>query len=158
MKGASAMRRLCFLGVVLGSTLLPAPSWAHHGTGVSYDASNPVTLKATVTEFRYANPHPQLYFDVADEKGNVVHWSGEFYPNPAQLIQGGWGRKRSTDALTFGTKITITVAPSRAGTPVGAILRLVNEKDEVIMGVAGGGPGEAPRGGAPAPKGTGGPQ
>ena len=101
-----------------------------------------------MTEFRYANPHPQLYFDVTDEKGNVVHWSGEFYPNPAQLIQGGWGRKRSEAALSFGTKVTITLAPSRAGTPVGAILKLLNEKGEVLMGVAGGGPGEAPRGGA----------
>ena len=130
---------------------------AHHGTGVSYDASNPVTLNGTVTEFRYANPHPQLFFDVT-EKGQVVHWSGEFYPNPAQLIQGGWGRKRSTDALPYGAKITVTVAPSRAGTPVGAILRLVNDKGEVIMGVAGGGAGEAPRGGGPGPAGAGGPQ
>jgi hypothetical protein len=129
--------------------LIAALAWAHHGTGISYDASKPVTLKGTVTEFRYANPHPQLYFDVMDEKGNVVHWSGEFYPNPAQLIQGGWGRKRSEAALAYGTKITITLAPSRAGTKVGAILRLLNEKGEVIMGVAGGGPGEAPRGGGP---------
>jgi hypothetical protein len=152
------MTKLWFQALAIGGTLLTMPILAHHGTGVSYDASNPVTLKGTVTEFRYANPHPQLYFDVTDEKGEVVHWSGEFYPNPAQLIQGGWGRKRSTDALTFGTKITITVAPSRAGTPVGAILRLVNEQGEVIMGVAGGGAGEAPRGGAPTPNGAGGPQ
>ena len=149
------MKRLCLLASAIVGALLPALVLAHHGTGVSYDASNPVTMTATVTEFRYANPHPQLFFDVTDEKGAIVHWSGEFYPNPAQLIQGGWGKKRSTDALTFGTKITITVAPSRAGTPVGAILRLVNEKGEVIMGVAGGGPGEAPRGGAPT---AGGPQ
>lgn len=142
------MRMSCFLVVAAGLILLGTPGFAHHGTGVSYDASKPVTLKATVTEFRYANPHPQLYFDVTDDKGSVVHWSGEFYPNPAQLIQGGWGRKRSEAALPFGTKVTITLAPSRAGTPVGAILKLLNEKGEVLMGVAGGGPGEAPRGGA----------
>src|SRR3989442_2285668 len=141
------MRISCFLVLTAGLILLGTPVVAHHGTGVSYDASKPVTLKATVVEFRYANPHPQLYFDVNDEKGNVVHWSGEFYPNPAQLIQGGWGRKRSEAALAFGTKITITLAPSRAGTPVGAILTLLNEKGKAIMGVAGGGPAEAPRGG-----------
>jgi len=148
------MKMLSFLGVIAALILLGMPAFAHHGTGVSYDASNPVTLKGTVTEFRYANPHPQLYFDVTDSKGTVVHWSGEFYPNPAQLIQGGWGRKRSEVALAYGTKVTITLAPSRAGTPVGAILRLLNEKGEVIMGVAGGGPGEAPRGGAPTPDGA----
>jgi len=141
--------RLTFVSVAVMAIAIAAA--AHHGTGVSYDASKPVTLEAMVTEFHYANPHPQLFFDVTDVKGIVVHWSGEFYPNPAQLIQGGWGRKRSEAALQFGTKITITLAPSRAGTPVGAILTLLNDKGEVIMGVAGGGPGEAPRGGAPAP-------
>jgi len=144
------MKVACFLVLAVALTLIGMPAFAHHGTGVSYDASKPVTFKGTVTEFRYANPHPQLYFDVTDEKGNVTHWSGEFYPNPAQLIQGGWGRKRSEAALQFGTKVNITLAPSRAGTPVGAILSLQNEKGETIMGVAGGGPGEAPRGGAPA--------
>jgi hypothetical protein len=103
-----------------------------------------VTMKGVVTEFHYANPHPQLYFDVTDDKGNVVHWGGEFYPNPAQLIQEGWGKKRSEAALPAGMHITITVAPSRAGTPVGAILKLLNDQGEVVMGVAGGGPGQAP--------------
>ena len=125
--------------VVLAIAALPVA--AHHGTAVSYDASHPITMKAVVTEFHYANPHPQLYFDVTDEKGNVVHWGGEFYPNPSQLIQQGWGKKRSEAALPVGGHITITVAPSRAGTPVGAILKLLNEQGEVVMGVNGAGPG-----------------
>ena len=122
------------------------PAAAHHGTGASYDLSKPLTMQGTVTEFHYANPHPQLFFDVTSN-GEVTHWSGEFYPNPAQLIQGGWGRKRSEAALAPGTKITVTVAPARAGTKVGAILKLVNEKGEVLLGVGGGGPGEVPQGG-----------
>src|SRR5436190_2829305 len=154
IKEHEQMRISSFLILAVGLIFLATPGLAHHGTGVSYDASKPVTFKGTVTEFRYANPHPQLYFDVTDNAGKVVHWSGEFYPNPAQLIQGGWGKKRSETALAYGSKVTITVAPSRAGTPVGAILTLLNEKGEVIMGVAGGGPGEAPRGAAPAPAGA----
>jgi hypothetical protein len=114
--------------------LVSVPVSAHHGTGVSYDATKPVVLKGTVTEFRYANPHPQLFFDVKDDKGNIAHWSGEFYPNPAQLVQSGWGRKRSEAALAPGTEVTVTVAPARAGGPVGAILKLVNDKGEPIMG------------------------
>ena len=131
---------------------MAAPLVAHHGTGASYDLSKPITLKGTVTEFRYANPHPQLYFEVTDDKGVVTSWSGEFYPNPAQLIQGGWGKKRSEAALAPGTKITVTLAPARAGTSVGAILKLLNASGDVLLGVAGGGPGEVPQGGAsPAP-------
>jgi len=133
---------LVLLSVGIIASVVPA--FAHHGTGVSYDASHPITMKGVVTEFHYANPHPQLFFDVTDDKGNVVHWGGEFYPNPSQLIQGGWGKKRSEAALPVGMHITITVAPSRAGTPVGAILKLLDDKGEVVMGVAGGLPGQAP--------------
>ena len=141
--------RLHHVGVALFAIAIPA--MAHHGTGASYDLSKPITLQGTVTEFHYANPHPQLFFDVMDDKGNVVHWSGEFYPNPSQLQQGGWGKRRSEAALAAGTKITVTLAPSRAGTQVGAILKLLNDKGEVLLGVAGGGPGEVPQGGQPAP-------
>jgi len=144
--------RFSFVCIALLAAAIPAA--AHHGTGASYDLSNPVTLQGSVTEFHYANPHPQLFFDVTSN-GEVTHWSGEFYPNPAQLIQGGWGRKRSEAALAPGTKITVTLAPARAGTKVGAILKLLNEKGEVLLGVGGGGPGEVPQGGpapaAPAP-------
>jgi hypothetical protein len=129
--------------------MLCALVFAHHGTGVSYDASTPVTMIAVVTEFRYANPHPQLYFDVKNEKGEVVHWSGEFYPNTAQLQQIGWGKRRSESVLPVGTEIKITVAPSRAGTLVGAIMKLTNAKGEVLMGVDGSGPGGPPA--VPAP-------
>jgi len=133
-----------FAVLAVGAMAAMLPVYGHHGTGVSYDASHPITMKGVVTEFHYANPHPQLYFDVTDDKGNVVHWGGEFYPNPAQLIQGGWGKRRSEAALPVGMHITITVSPSRAGTPVGAILKLLNDQGEVVMGVAGGVPGQPP--------------
>jgi Family of unknown function (DUF6152) len=139
------MSKLWLMSAVMICLVLPAA--AHHGTGTSYDLSHPITLQGSVTEFHYANPHPQLFFDVTDDKGNVAHWSAEFYPNPAQLVQGGWGKRRSEAALAPGAKITITLAPSRAGTKVGAILKLLNDKDEVLLGVAGGGPGEVPQGG-----------
>src|SRR5215813_9810572 len=120
------MKTFSFPVLAAGLIFLVLPAFAHHGTGVSYDASKPTTLKGTVTEFRYANPHPQLFFDVKDDKGEVVHWSGEFYPNPAQLVQAGWGKKRSEAALAPGTPVTVVVAPARAGGPVGAILKLMN--------------------------------
>ena len=116
-------------GLLLLCTLL----FAHHGTGVSYDNAKAFVAKATVTEFRYANPHPQLYFDVQDDKGNVEHWSGELAPNPAQLIQAGWRKKRSEAALTPGTEIMVTIVVMQFGSrararflrrssPVGLIL------------------------------------
>ena len=117
------------------AVVLGIPVAAHHGTAVSYDQSKSFSIKATVTDFKYANPHPSIYFDVKDEKGNVVHWSGEIAPNAAQLQQEGWGKKRSEAALAPGTEITITIAPSRAGTPVGLINKIVGPTGESILGL-----------------------
>ena len=131
--------------LALGAALLMISTalLAHHGTGVSYDQTKAFTVKATVTEFKYANPHPQLFFDVKDDKGEVVHWSGEIAPNPAQLVQDGWGRKRSEAALAAGTEVTVTLAPSRLGTPVGLINKVVNAQGESVLGLSalGGGAG-----------------
>jgi hypothetical protein len=118
--------------------LLPGPAdhgvaLAHHGTNISYDRSKAWTAKAVVTEFKYVNPHAQLYFDVTDDKGAVVHWSAELLPNPAQLIRNGWTRKRSVEALAPGTRIVVTVAPSRAGGTTGLLLKVTNDKGEELL-------------------------
>lgn len=130
--------------------LLPGPAhhglaFAHHGTNISYDRSKAWTANAVVTEFKYVNPHAQLYFDVTDDKGTVVHWSGELLPNPAQLIRNGWTRKRSVEALMPGTRVVVTVAPSRAGGTAGLVLKIVNDKGVELLngGPDAGGP-EAP--------------
>ena len=117
---------------------------AHHGTLVSYDRDKAWTAKAVVTDFRYVNPHAQIYFEVKDDKDRAGQWSGELLPNPAQLIASGWTRKRSTEMLKAGTPITITVAPSRAGGMVVLVLRILNEKGEELLGAAPP-PGAAPR-------------
>src|SRR6267378_1453584 len=80
--------------------------FAHHGTNISYDHSRTLVLKGTVTEFRYANPHCQLYFDVKDEKGEIQHWAGE---------------------------LTIAVWPAKAGTPAGVVTKITNSKGEQIL-------------------------
>src|SRR5207247_7354532 len=98
--------------IIAALLLITGAVFTHHGTFVSYDSDHPVTMKAVVTEFRYTNPHIQLYFDVKDEKGEVTHWSAEG-PDPAVLVQAGWGRKQTLSALAPGTEITITVAPAR---------------------------------------------
>ena len=136
---------LCCIVMVLGWLTASRSLTAHHGTLVSYDRDKAWTAKAVVTEFRYVNPHAQLYFEVKD-KDHAGHWSGELLPNPAQLIASGWTRKLSNEMLKAGTPITVTVAPSRAGGMVVLMLRIVNEKGEELLGTA------PPPGAAPAPK------
>ena len=133
-------RTLAVIVATVGIFALVVPLFAHHGTNISYDRSKAWTSKAVVTEFRYVNPRPQLFFDVTDEKGTVTNWGAELLPNPAQLIKNGWSKKRSMEALMPGTVITVSIAPSKAGGVVGLLLKAVNDKGEELVPGGGGGP------------------
>ena len=120
------------LSLPVAFLLVSFPAVAHHGTNISYDHAHPLTVKATVTEFVFKNPHAQIYFDVKDEKGNIEHWNGEL-TNPSNLMHAGWTKRRSEQELPPGTPLTITLAPSKAGTRVGVVLKIINEKGEQVL-------------------------
>jgi hypothetical protein len=109
------------------------PMFAHHGTNISYDRTKATTVKGVVTEFRFANPHPQLYVDVKDESGKVTNWGCEIAANPYQLSLSGWSKQRSVNELKPGTAVTITIAPSRAGTPAALLIKVVNDKGQELL-------------------------
>lgn len=133
------------INVLLSLAGVAALAWGHHGSAVSYDLAQRITMKGTITDFKYINPHPALFWDVKDDNGKVTHWSGEIAPNTAQLQQDGWGRRRSVAALASGTAVTITLSPSRAGQPVGLIQKIENAAGEAVLGQIGlGAPPAAP--------------
>ena len=82
----------------------------------NHDSANTTKeLTGTVTEFVWANPHTRVFVDVAGPGNAVVNWGIELRPTPAGLSRMGWTRH------TFqpGDKITVTISPSRFGTPTG---------------------------------------
>ena len=87
---------------------------AHHGSSISYQLDKMITVKGTVTEWQYAYPHPQIYFDVKDDAGNVQHWGSEILPTPIQMsnFHAGWSR----NSLKPGDQIVLECNPSKAGT------------------------------------------
>jgi hypothetical protein len=99
--------------VLMGSLSL----FAHHGTGISYDQDKHITVKGTVTEFAWKNPHSQLYLDYKDEKGEVVHFAVELN-SPGVMTRQGWNRH----IFKAGDEVVIDVHPSRVGAPVGECL------------------------------------
>src|ERR1700674_5777437 len=80
---------LLILGVV-AILAVSGPTFAHHGTA-SYDTKNIVTVKGTMTDFRFINPHVQLYFDVKSEKGGLEKWQGELTARTT-LSRAGWDK------------------------------------------------------------------
>jgi uncharacterized protein DUF6152 len=108
-----------------GSTAI----FAHHGNA-AYDETKEVTLKGTVTEFDWANPHAQIYFDVKDAKGGVVHWGCETL-SPGKLARAGWDK----DAVKPGDSITITLIAAKNGAPVGFLHKLTIDNTGKQLGI-----------------------
>jgi Family of unknown function (DUF6152) len=111
-----------------GLLLFSVSVFAHHG-GSEYDTKDLMTLKGTVTEYRWANPHCQVFLDVKDSTGKVVNWAIETLA-PAVLKRAGWSR----ETLHAGDQITITFAPSVRGTPVGMIRKVVLPDGKELTG------------------------
>ena len=124
---------LALVSLAVCLVLLPVPLLAHHGTNFSYDRSAPVTVKGVVTDLSYRNPHPALFIDVMDEEGNATHWTIEIAPTPYTLAMRGWSKRRSFEALAPGTVVTVTMSPSKAGTPVGLLVSVVNEEGVAVF-------------------------
>lgn len=99
---------------------------AHHGNAPYSDDT--VTVEATVTEFRFVNPHVQLYFDFSNEAGEVEHWQGEMTA-PNRLARAGWTK------TTFvpGDRIQITGRTARNGGHSMAIQAIVKDGQSLPM-------------------------
>lgn len=90
------------------SALLACTTAAHAHHGRASYSDEVVTLEATVTEFRFVNPHVQIYFDITNEAGEIEHWQGELTA-PNRLARAGWTK------TTFvpGDKLTISGEAAR---------------------------------------------
>jgi len=102
---------------VLIAAILPASVslFAHHGTAV-YDTSKSITVKGTVAEYVWANPHVYVKVDVKDESGNTLRWTLEAQ-NPITETDLGWTKS------TFkpGDEVEIEIKPAKNGRPIGSI-------------------------------------
>jgi hypothetical protein len=106
------------LGMVLLASLgllFSLPLFAHHGNA-AFDTVAPISVKATVTEWVWANPHCWLKFDATDDKGEIVHWIAETTP-PTDIVDRGWTR----ESFKPGDQVTVTMLKSKGGRPVGRI-------------------------------------
>ena len=132
--------RAVFIFVLVA--LISAPVAAHHGTA-SFDTGKDLTLKGTVTDWIWANPHCFLKFDAMDETGTVRNWAVEV-SNPTDMTRLGWART----SFKFGDEVTVTLQPVKSGAPVGRLRRVVLPNGETL---GTGGRGAPPPATPPAP-------
>lgn len=108
---------------------------AHHGSAVSYDTLKQITLTGVVTDWIWKNPHVFILFDVTDDQGKVVNWGAETHPTNFLVRNEVKGVPVPLNAHSFkaGDKVTVTMFPSRVGTPRGLLATLVTADGTVML-------------------------
>jgi len=105
---------------------------AHH-SNVMFDKEKEISLKGTVKEFVFANPHVSILISVADANGVATDWSFEAASTQG-MVRAGW--RRST--LKPGDSVTIVGRPLRDGRPGAQLVRAILADGTVLQSSAGG--------------------
>ena len=102
---------------------------AHHSRA-GYDSAREhlKTQNGIVSQVLWRNPHVFLIWDVKDDTGSLVHWTGEF-SSPTTMISEGMSR----DTFKAGDPVTVTFMPAKAGTPHGLVIKIVRPDGRVVI-------------------------
>ena len=114
-----------YLAVLALLTCVPA--FAHHSFAM-FDQSKALTLKGTVREFQWTNPHAWIHLDVPNQAGGVDTWQVELN-SPNNLKRQGW---KST-SLKVGDAVTLLLNPLKDGTK-GGLFVAVTLPDGSVLG------------------------
>jgi hypothetical protein len=95
------MRQLQVAAIAIALTTAAVPLVAHHSWPV--DFSKEVTVKGTVTEYSWGNPHVMIGLEVKGENGAIEKWSVGG-PSTSRMEGNGWHK----DSLKLGDVITGT--------------------------------------------------
>jgi hypothetical protein len=101
--------------VAMVATTFAEPAQAHHSFA-GFDKSRKVTLKGTVKQWQFTNPHSWLQLNVV-ENGRETEYSLEG-ASVNTLIRRGWGR----DTFKPGQKVSVVMYPLLNGKKGGAFL------------------------------------
>lgn len=120
-------KRLMAIAVVSGFLLVSIPLAAHHGNA-EFNTDKTVTVKGSVTEWVWANPHCFLKFDEKTTDGELQHWVVEA-SNPPSMINLGWNKY----SLKPGDEITVTMHQVKdVKRPIGRAVRVVLANGKIL--------------------------
>jgi len=93
--------KLRWIGAILAFVLaFSGSAFAHHAWS-GYDMANITTVKGTVTQFDWSNPHVWINLEVKNDKGSIEKWAVGG-PSPSRMSNTGWDK----DTLKAGDQIT----------------------------------------------------
>jgi hypothetical protein len=121
------MRTRILTSLLVTSLFLSGAAFAHHSFAM-FDQSKTVTLKGTVTEFQWTNPHAFIHIEVPNGSSGKQQWQVELN-SPNNLKRQGW---KST-SVKAGDEVTLILNPLRDGTR-GGLFVAVTLPDGKVLG------------------------
>lgn len=121
------LRVVAVLAALVLFPLLASPVLAHHGNA-AWSATE-ATLKGTVVDYQWRNPHVLLVWTTKDDSGKAVQWTGEVASPEAMMADDGWTKQ------TFkpGDEIVLVLRPAKSGAPNGVIDQIKRADGSVVM-------------------------
>jgi hypothetical protein len=123
----TALRRIAVASAALLSMGI---AMAHHSTA-EFDYTQQLTIKGTVKEVQWTNPHSYIQLLVDGTGAEKVQWSVEI-GSPSLNINLGWRK----DSVKAGDVVSMLLSPARSGKPYGTLRLLTLADGRELKGVA----------------------
>ena len=125
------MSRAMLAVAMLASTILfltlTSPVLAHHGNAAW--SQDEVTLKGTLVDYHWRNPHVLLAWTTKDDSGKSVQWTGEVGSPESMMADDGWTK----DTFKPGDELTLVIRPAKSGVPNAIVDQIKRADGTVVM-------------------------
>jgi len=102
---------------LITTAFISRPLAAHHSSA-AFDLEHQISLKGTVSNVEWTNPHIFIYLDTKADDGSVEPWRIEAN-SPNMLSRSGWKK----EMVNAGDQVTVSGSPAKNKSKV---LRLVS--------------------------------
>jgi Family of unknown function (DUF6152) len=124
--GTRTLLTLAMATAVAAFLVLATTAQAHHSFAM-FDQTQQVTLKGTVHEFQWTNPHAWIHLDVPGANGINDSWQVELN-SPNNLKRQGW---KST-SVKPGDQVTLVLNPLKDGSKGGLFVSITLPDGSVL--------------------------
>src|SRR5580704_865042 len=128
MRGIQIETRGLYLAIAVTIIALArvTATYGHHSFAM-FDQSKQVTLKGTVREFQWTNPHAWIHIEVPTADGLKDTWQVELN-SPNNLKRQGW----KSSSIKPGDQVTLMLNPLKDGSKGGLFISITLPDGSVL--------------------------